>query len=279
MPCDSAAAGLIALGLLRNQLGRDGSDDLSEHYKSLLDEAGKKNGRNVQHVAGTFKGSFKLHLNEDGNLEATKPSEKSNRRIGISRTSCRNWKLTGSPALEVFKEGQQLDSTIYSKLISKCLPCEIMKENLQRSHSSICLSGHSSGENPTKQKLNSIKFKSADLEISLKQLLTVHCWDRAAVSRMTYYNPRSKSRDRNTAECRVVCADGCSSFLDVLENRMFDESDVIGVIDRSSDREALERVQDKMSSMRQWYDIHKSSSGPAGSPPHTDICELIQADI
>lgn len=65
--------------------------------------------------------------------------------------------------------------------------------------------------------------------------------------------PGSK-KDRYTAPPRLVVADGDSAFLAVLDDKkLFGQSDIIAVIDRTLERERLETITEKLQSISQWY--------------------------
>jgi hypothetical protein len=51
----------------------------------------------------------------------------------------------------------------------------------------------------------------------------------------------------------LVVADGDVSFLKVLDDSEFQRSDVIGVIQRTLERDSLESVGNRMLGLHQWY--------------------------
>ncbi len=55
-----------------------------------------------------------------------------------------------------------------------------------------------------------------------------------------------------------MIADGDGSFLKVLATAECDDSDVIGVVHRTMDRDRLEAVGEKLESLRQWYESDSS---------------------
>jgi hypothetical protein len=92
------------------------------------------------------------------------------------------------------------------------------------------------------------------VELSLSEILTIHGWTSSeSPSRVTFYNPRTKELDRYVCAPTVVVADGDTSFLQVVGSKRFQQSDVIGVVHRTLERDRLENVGNKMLDLLQWY--------------------------
>jgi hypothetical protein len=87
----------------------------------------------------------------------------------------------------------------------------------------------------------------------LPELLTIHGWSNRNVSRVTFFNSLTERLDRVQAAPALVIADGDGSFLKVLARPEFRQSDVIGVIHRTMERDKLEAVGNKMLHFAQWY--------------------------
>ena len=98
------------------------------------------------------------------------------------------------------------------------------------------------------------QFILVDKEADLSQLLTVQNWLPGTISRMLFYNSRTEQFDRQTGKPKVVIADGDISFLKVVDGEDFRDSDVVGVVHRTIEKEKLEAIGTKLQNMRQWYD-------------------------
>ena len=72
-------------------------------------------------------------------------------------------------------------------------------------------------------------------------------------SRVTFFNSRARQLDRNTGSTSLVVADGDSAFLRAIDAREFQQSDVVGVIHRTVERDRLESIGTKLADLSQWY--------------------------
>jgi hypothetical protein len=95
-------------------------------------------------------------------------------------------------------------------------------------------------------------------------LLTVQDWLPDTISRVMYFNSRTKEFDRPASQPHLVVADGDACFLSLLGMQEFADSDVIGVIHRTMDRERLEAIGIKLASLRQWYEPDVAPKTPRG---------------
>jgi hypothetical protein len=89
--------------------------------------------------------------------------------------------------------------------------------------------------------------------VDLATLLTVHRWSPDTVSRVTFFNSRTRQLDRNTGFTSLVVADGDSAFLRAIDAPEFKQSDVVGVIHRAVERDRLESIGTKLGDLSQWY--------------------------
>ena len=130
----------------------------------------------------------------------------------------------------------------------------IIPDNLERSYSGLCFSGRVAGETGTRRVCDAIHFRDDGKPYRLSELLTVKGWSPdSAISRMAYFNSRTGKLDRASSCPELVVADDDISLLRVLGSTKFQQSDVIGVIQRTVERTRLEDVGNKISSLRQWY--------------------------
>jgi hypothetical protein len=129
----------------------------------------------------------------------------------------------------------------------------IKSSNLTRSDSGICLAGRMAGGQRTRTTLAAIRYKASGDVADLSQLLTVYSWSPGMISRVSFFNCRTGQLDRSTGRPGLVVADGDASFLKVAEREEFQQSDIVGVIHRTVERDRLEAVGEKLASLDQWY--------------------------
>ncbi len=272
MPCDSAAAGLIALGSLTRDLGNPNANDVDGHYDSLVRYA-----RQFLHACQTCDMRCEPERKRCGySAEATGRarykgkmywiSGKSilgERRLAFERRNRTNethwpgpknltdWQIDGEPPPQVTNQFGALPEEAYAGIIAGA---KIIRDNLKRSFSGLCLAGRVAGESATRDACDSIIFRSGNETHRLSTLLSVQGWSPSrTISRLVFYNARTEQLDRHTSAPALVIADGDASFLKVLGRPGFQRSDVIGVIHRTIERERLEAVGNRMLSLRQWY--------------------------
>jgi hypothetical protein len=254
MPCDSAAAGLIALGAMLKRLETDGANDRAAHFERIRYlSAQPNNGVDLfdQRNRGRKRGPYFLdgQLNVDQMWACLRAEPET--RVTISQSSARFWQFFGEPPVEILDGGSLSHGTIYSELPGAS--GTIRTENLNHSDSDICLAGRPSGDAGTRRAMGELRFWTQSGPIaSLADLLTIHEWQGETVSRVVFFNTRTRQFDRVSRPPRLVLTDGELSFAAALSR--FPESDVVGVISRSSDREKLEIVGARMADMNQWFE-------------------------
>jgi hypothetical protein len=121
--------------------------------------------------------------------------------------------------------------------------------------------------------MEAIRFREDGAEADLSQLLTVQSWMPGTISRVMFYNSRTEAFDRQSGKPQVVIADGDTSFLKVIDGTDFLESDVVGVVHRTMERDRLEAVGTKLENLRQWYD-HSVLEGLSETPRGIGISVL-----
>jgi hypothetical protein len=172
-------------------------------------------------------------------------------RVTISQSSARFWQFFGEPPVEIL-DGQSIP---YGDLYAAMLGAagKIWTENLQYSDSDICLAGRSTGDAGTRRAMSELKFRiGTSTDSSLVELLTIHEWQGETVSRVVFFNARTGQLDRKCRPSRLVVADGEYSFLEAL--KQFPEGNIIGVVNRSADREKLEMIGLRMADIAQWFE-------------------------
>jgi len=251
LPCDSAAAGLVALGAMRKSLQDPAANDCSQHLQRIRNERTREllhrdHGRMRFRYGGEINGYPVI-------VQAKQP--RNDRSPSKTRITFQPIDVCfeGEPFVEVITGYQLPYGSIYRELIAN--GGEILEPNLRQSYSGVCLAGRIMGENMSRDIMAGIKFKSDDgMQAGLDQLLSVHNWSREKISRVSFFNSRTKKRDRETAPPWLVVADGDQSFFSVLDyTTLFSQSDIIATIDRTVERGRLEAIVQKISDLNQWY--------------------------
>ena len=276
MPCDSAGAGLIALGAMISDLADPQANDVDGHYDKLLRYAfqylksckqcdmvcnpASKNCGYIKQSTGKLRsqdlrGTVEISNQTDFTTREIRwivPDGRSNHCIVTpTRNYANYYYLEEDVPVVLNKYDQELPLNLYKSFFSGS---EIFTKNLSQSFSGLCLAGRAEGELSTREVYSNIKFiLQKDLEVKLDQILSVYGWSNYGVSRMAFYNPRSDTFDRHASHPRLVIADGHSSFLKVIHKDIFQNSDIIGIFDRCLAREDLEVLRGLISP-NQWYE-------------------------
>jgi hypothetical protein len=254
MPCESAAAGLIALGALRKRLEFPGADDRNAHFERIRSVALQGQGT-VEIFDLRRKGKRRGPYFLDGAFDEEKVwarlRSSPDLSVTVSPATAAFWQFDGEPPVEVL-DGQRLPyGPLYATIPGALAP--VVEDNLSHSDSDICLAGRTAGEASTRKAMDELRFRNEHGPVaSLADLLTIHSWQGATVSRLVLFNTRTERADRSCRVPRLVLADGDLSFLGAL--RHFDRSDLVGVVSRTADRERLEMVGAKLVDMLQWFE-------------------------
>jgi hypothetical protein len=254
MPCDSSAAGLVALGVIRRFLADPDANDIGLHLQRIRTEKNKiLLHRTYPRCKFRYSGTIKYNdcdidmIVQIKNIRSyTSPGPQ---RINFNpRDVC----FQGEPFLEVTDGNELPNSSIYRELVSE--GGDILETNLRKTHSGVCLAGRNLGEKATCDIMSNIQFRFGDTSAGLDQLLSVHKWiSGEKISRLSFFNSRTRNIDRKVVPSSLVIADGDGAFFTVLGDDLFKQSDIIAIIDRTLERDRLERISDKMASQSQWY--------------------------
>lgn len=280
MPCDSAAAGLIALGALVKDFGDPNTNNVDGHYDALLRYAHqylescrdcdlpecnpevKRCGymvkaagrlRSLQFPRKTFTISDKTDFKKRQIAwEYPNPAgHEDNVTQFPSPTKAMSWHIEGEPPPQLTDSVGALSDEAYQQIV---VGAKIIPDNLRKSYNGLCLAGRVYGETATREVCESIRFRDASREYFLPDLLTIHGWSSSnLVSRITFFNARTEKLDRRAPAPSLVVADGDTCFLKVLGIREFQQSDVIGVMHRTIKHDELEAVGNRLIALRQWY--------------------------
>jgi hypothetical protein len=261
MPCDSAAAGLVALGAMRKFLEDPDANDISLHLQRIRNEPNREllhrnHGRMKFRFDGDFNGLPVI-------IQISQP--RNDRRPNNTRITFhpKDVRFQDEPFVEVINGNELSYGTIYRGLVNQ--GGDILETNLLKTYSGVCLAGRIMGENKTHDIMSGIQFSSGALSVGLDQLLSVHDWSREKISRVSFFNSRTKKRDRETAPPSLVVADGDRAFLTVIDHNLFSQSNIIAIIDRTVERDRLEPISQTMPSKSQWY--VREETFPEDLPP------------
>jgi hypothetical protein len=280
MPCDSAAASLVALGAMRRRLAVSGADELQSHFQRIERLAIQGAFQTILRHQ-TDRGRFFLRGKDKSGMiwvERDAPSPRASDTDGPLRKAilpelANTWTFDGEAPVQVVEGDTVPYRAFYEALIERASP--VVETNLRRSDSAICLAGRAAGEAASRAIAASLRFQIADVTVDLGQLLTVQGWSLENVSRTAFFNTRTGQLDRKVSPPRVVVADGDTAFLRAIDANEFKDSYVIGVIHRAVERDRLEAVGVRLASQSQWYvqdDAFLSDLRPA--PPFVTVLTL-----
>jgi hypothetical protein len=279
MPCPSPGAGLVALGAMINELGKEKATNTLVHEGLIFDYASeylencKKctlgdcnpaiqgcglKTRNYGMIRSALRKNHIYQIAPESNLSdgSLVLSDRSSRPVTreISKKHLVNlYHDGGIPAVASGKEPGLRESG-YRGLVEGA---RILPGNLRRSYSGLVLAGRAAGERETRRAYASTYFSDCEETYTVAKLLSIKGWSDAKISRMAYHNIRNDSLDHQGGKAELVVADGDASFLKALDS--FRKSDVIGVIDRTSDRDRLEAMGLKLAALREWYQPDKEA--------------------
>ena len=276
MPCNSAAAGLLTLGAMIKDLECPTANNREQHYDSLLrfahqylecckpckldpcDPAVKECGY-LKRAEGLLKKEGQPAVN----YEVSSQTDFEERALTVVPTNKRNltwkptpesalrWHVRGEPPLQISLGEGPLHEAPYRQILGAG---SILDENLSTSYSGLCFANRASGAIESKCACEEIWFSGIEGDFNLAELLTIQGWSDYGISRVARFNPRTGRIDHGSQMPSLVVADGDGSFHTVAAKPEFQQSDIIGVMDRTIERERLEAVGSKIASLSQWYE-------------------------
>ncbi len=272
MPCASPGAGLLALGAMISDLGNEQANETNSHNEALFEYARQY----LDHCRDCELVKCDPSWKKCGYDKKSTGIIRSIRRVNhlylvSDQTDYRSKKLfltdrNGKNASEInseylynlYADGQApsvassgetgLKGPVYQDLIQES---QINPSNLEKSYSGLVLAGRAKGANETRAAYDAVHFCRDTESYTLSELLTIHGWAESKVCKTAFFNARTEDIDHTVAQPRLVVSDGDSSFLKSVDT--FRKSDVIGVIDRSLDRDRLEVIGQKISALKSWY--------------------------
>jgi len=262
LPCPSAGAGVVALGALIRRLCIAGTNDVEAHFRRL-ERLSVVGDTNTLLRRGRKRTKFFVERREAlGLVWVREASSTSNLRVTVSPKTAHEWWFDGEAPVAVDVGEPVRFARMYESMAN--WGQTIVPTNLTHSDSGLCLAGSAAGEADTRTRFAGLRFQVEENPADLPQLLTIQSWTPKSISRMSYYNCRTGELDRTTGSPTMVVADGDGAFLRTMHKKEFHDSDVIGVIDRTVDRERLELLGQAISQFGQWYaPMALQDSGPA----------------
>lgn len=268
MPCDSQAAALISLGAVVRDLGDPQANDLDAHYNRLLNYARqflkhckhcdvpchpkvKQCGYTKQSTgrlrSPLLRGTVEISEQTDFDARELKWIQRSGRN-GICTVvrkpeHLKDYHIEDEPPCEWNEAAGDLPRWPYEAMIEELT---IIPDNLRRSFSGLCFAGRITGEKTTQEVCEQVRLGDTNCAYSLRQLLAIHGWSDFRISRMAYFNPRTRKIDRKVVPPSLVVADGDIAFLQAVDQADFQSSDIVGVVHRTMERDRLEAVGLKM---------------------------------
>lgn len=268
MPCDSPAAGLVALGAMVRDLGDPCANDVDAHYDKLMRYARQflesckscdikcypnvKKCGHVKQATGrlwspSLRGTVQISEQTDFESRRLKWILRSGRNkhciVELKPEYTKDYNIEDEPRCEWNDDACELPRWPYQALFDRVT---ILPENLRRSYSGLCFAGRIMGETASREVCERVLLSDGNCTYSLRQLLAIHNWSYGRVSRMAYFNSRTRNLDRNAATPALVVADGDVAFLRACDHPEFQSCDVIGVIHRTIEYDRLEAIGIKM---------------------------------
>lgn len=288
MPCESAAAGLIALGAVIAGLASPTASDKHLHEARLLSFARQylqfcrdckvrcfpeKRGCGFSSEAN---GYIKHSVRRLNCTELDSPTSRIYQisqqtdlglarlvfeRRGVSmapnKEYLHEWQIRDEPPIRIHDLATPLPKHYYEEFP---LGTDILHHNLRESFSGLCLAGRSKGGEDTRAAYESLRFSNRENNIfTLAEALSVDGWSKQAVSRIAFFNTRTKEADRVRKDTRLVVADGHSAFIAVCQRPEYQNAHICGVFNRSSDNDQLENLSASVAELQQWYEIDEQA--------------------
>jgi hypothetical protein len=283
MPCDSPAAGLVALGALVRDLADPSANDIDGHYARLLRYADefihkcqpcdlevcnptikrcgleRKRSGLLRHAEGRIRGTVQISKATNSTTGQIAWSQRSGRdstcTVRPNPEETLNYRIDGEPPLQRLLDSGKINPSIYKAILPSA---EIDGDNLARSYSGTCLAVRESAPKDhcktSEAMFHGVNFTYEETAWPLTKLLAVVGWTDTQISRVATFNNRSRihKMDRTGIKPTLVVADGHKAFLGAIGQDLFLTADIIGVVDRNQSREVLEEVRGAVTP-NDWY--------------------------
>lgn len=299
MPCESEAAGIISLGALRSDLERTTANHLDTHFDHLLQACHERVTVHMRRVDYPEELSWDVRkavddtrwrfVAYDGERDAIVLESATHRPVVkrngksipnpngacssyIMRDNAFGWQLRDCPLPQLPPEGKALEPTAYSNLPG-CFG-HILEENLTRSYDGLVLVGQGAARDSAyMQKFYTVGFVSADRQLPLGDLLTLHHGERNYIRRLRFLNERAH-HGAGVQTARLVVADGISALL--CAEKLFPTSDIVGVCSRDASVEAVLQLKVWLNDIVRYYTDAETSHYLSGEMPAGMLLRVLQ---
>lgn len=265
-PCDSAAAGLIALGAMLRRLSQSGANDLDDHIRRLRNL--RPDPRVILRRVWDKHQYIADPVDKDGSIWFRRVRD--GQRHRFLEYHAGEWYFEAEAPIEL-KGGEVIPwRSHYAALLAS--DATLLPSNLGTSDSSIVLAGRSTGRSAQEAILAGLRFASGGHVATLQDLLTLESSHRKRfVARIRYLNTRTSEEStvtRTGIEPRLVIADGGDALRFAVESNGFAGTTIVGHIPRTDDQGRLEEVANTLSGLRSWYahDADIESELPVAPP-------------
>lgn len=299
MPCESEAAGIIALGALRSDLERTAANHIDTHFDLLLRVCRERVAARLRHENSSDVPAWDVRnvlddtlwrfaaYNSDSDaivLEQAKHRtvvRHKGRKIPNPHGACSryimrgqaiDWQLRNCALPQLPPDGKALEHFEYIDLPNCSGP--ILGENLHRSYDGLVLVGQGAARDSNyMQKFYASGFASANRLLPLGDLLTLHHGERNYIRRLRFLNERAHEDEAEHAAWLVV-ADGISALL--CAEKLFPASDIIGVCNRDASVAAIFQLKEWLNNMIRYYADIDSSNFLLGEMPAGMLLRVFQ---
>lgn len=299
MPCDSEAAGLIALGALRRDLESRNVNYEEAYFEVLLracrERAAPQKSRfqttdeHLWDVRNTTEGTrwrFAGHSDDQGFITLKSTTYRPEiRRKGkvianpnsactsfIFRRNALNWQLRNGSLPQLPAGGTALASSVYNAIPGCC--GTVWEANLSQSHDGLVLVGRGAArESVYMRKFIESGFALGEKRYSLAELLTLHHDDQNRIRRLRFLNEQAHQDDTLHA-VQLVVADGISGLLQAID--LFPFSDIIGICNRDAPPEAVRQLRERLSEISRYYSDTDPGSVLTEQLPAKILLRLLQ---
>jgi len=292
LPCDSPAAGLVALGVVIGDLADPRATDVDGHFNALIRYARQYLGAcrdcpsrcrpHDQRCGFSTESNGKLRHVSDGlygpivgvgdGVVPTITLKKKTGLVLLHPPAGREYHVSTAPPISAGRSGS-LDPKPYTALANGL---ELLVPNLHQTFSGACFAGRLAGDRATQDWYGQVHLDAGGCEKPLRDLLTIQGWGAPGVSRMTSFNTRTGRFDRPSSFHQLVIADGGAALSKVLETREFDRADVIAVSHRSMSDVDARSVGERFAAMRQWYEVDSTPLHPGSEVPRGIALQVLR---
>lgn len=253
MPCDSAAAGFVAVGAMARRLSVPGANDLEACGRWMHDRF--QRGESVLYRYRTpqsksYRGSFTItNWSPDRMVTFTRTSD--NSAVTTPIYNLGDWHEEGKPLARVVQSGDGLGHILlYGHLAGD--QYEILPQQLGQTESCLCLAAHVQGSENTRNRLSNVRLRANSDSATIAELTSASPWNEAKVSRMILCE-RNGNLDRELVAPKLLVADGIKALMKVSDDERFAGSHAVGVFDSVQELDQIKELNMWVKDRRQHY--------------------------